>query len=453
MNKFNSKTGYSSLVISTLLTMIMLLVMYSPGVLAATPTVIPVYITDFGINQQRDSSGAITNRYLENDSGTLLIDIRMPAGPINESALRRSIARRLESELAQPPIGTERIEIQLIQRIGTIGYFDSGVQNRVDEFGRAAYGALAESFTDFRRRGLPYRVHAVVGSNGGKMLARSAPQLVTADANSFLDGVDLINSRGMYQDTANLIETVGPHKVRVFVTQDDFPAPDFPGRRSTAHLDVAMELSDTFPTMQTYFLNPVHEASSREVHILPMINPQARYKVSQHLASGWLIELPGVRDGNDLRRNLRRKVPADTASGSRWHSNMDGLSVLNGGQPTSRYRYRIPRELVQNLSHFGRRITQQPIESGVVRMTGQAETLLDQYTTVQTRRISSGLSPQRISDVYGENLLRSNGFTSRMISELDGSIGDVGGVDMDLEFHYQSEELGETRDRILNFSR
>lgn len=57
--------------------------------------------------------------------------------------------------------------------------------------------------------------------------------------------------------------------------------------------------------------------------------------------------------------------------------------------------------------------------TAAVRLTGQGQTLVDAWSTLQARRLHDGLSVLPITAMYGRSLLRANGVSERTIEALD----------------------------------
>lgn len=279
----------------------------------AQPHEITLYITDFGINQwnedlelSQDFRNA-SNRVFPDLPSEAQILIPMSADAANpfqsEQSLRSQIADAVTSKVeAGLDHGVTTFEIQLVQNINSMGYSNSDRQDLVNAFGKTAYRAIGDAIATLQARGIDVSGHAIAGSNGAKVLTENVDSLYIGNR-IYLDGVDLFDGRAFLTPAQDLIEAIGPGKVRIFNTRGDYPAPYTPiGFRSIGSFDTSVDLKDAYPNLKTYLLAPV--GMSRRfgsAHVAGMRLPGAQFAVSEYLGDGYLLELDRPFTGSDLR--------------------------------------------------------------------------------------------------------------------------------------------------------
>ena len=211
------------------------------------------HIVDHGIRQHHEDAMLPGQEY--SDQHTRLYDragvadvlLPMPSDEamrkMSDSQLQTYLKRGLNQGLLRGRKGgADVFEIQLVQNINALGYFDSDRQALVERFSRAAYGALGDVINEQATQVRSLNIDITAGSNGTVGLVKSAD--VIKPYAEHIRAVDLIDGRADYTRTLDLIDVVGAEKTSIFNARMDWPAPGPDGTRLHMFHDVMASIGN-----------------------------------------------------------------------------------------------------------------------------------------------------------------------------------------------------------------
>lgn len=274
---------------------------------------ITFYVTDFGINQWDTNLklGAdfrnAANAVFPELTRPAQILVPMPADPqwnmFSQTELTQHFADAIQAKVdAGLSQGLDTFEIQLVQNINSKGYADPFRQNKVNQFGAAAYTALGQVIDHVEAQGNRVGTYAIVGSNGTKVLTENVASW-QRHGKAYLHGVDFFDGRAFTTPTIATIEAVGADKVRFFNTKGDYPAPYTPvGMKSIGSYDSVRDIKDRFPNVTSYLLTPqTKKLAIGYGHVAGMRSSHAEFQVREYRGREGTYDLMQPVKGKDLR--------------------------------------------------------------------------------------------------------------------------------------------------------
>jgi hypothetical protein len=222
-----------------------------------------IYLTDLGINQWdpgmtwfQDFSTNVKQHVVPDvkPEGQILIpmpaDEDLPKTPQERAQWVQALAGQLAQHIAEnADVTGGRYEIQMVQNINTLGYFDFlDRQAKCDRFASDVYEALAIAKNRLRADFSP-TVRAIVGSNGGHVFAENVPKL----ADNPFDQAVLISPRAFFW---HVIGTYKAMNGNLSIINEGGDAPSLPSELPwmVANHDHAKEAKLMCPGLGLYFV-------------------------------------------------------------------------------------------------------------------------------------------------------------------------------------------------------
>lgn len=238
-------------------------------VISKTATkMVTLNITDFGINQKwkglktGDDFTLASNKVFNDIPKRGQILIVMPP----DNSFRNMTTEQMTKEIYKQVIprineglatGNKDFEIQIVQNINKLGYFDPNRQKLVNDFGEVAYKAIGMINDNIKTKGLSTNIYGYLGSNGTKIFNEniSAWKSYKSDWRHLNE----YDGRASKSSTIDMINELGAEKVHGFNTRGDLPAPnDMPfAKDSIGNHDVLKEVKKDIPGFQVTLLDPI----------------------------------------------------------------------------------------------------------------------------------------------------------------------------------------------------
>ncbi|MCP4367391.1 MAG: hypothetical protein GY797_04635 [Deltaproteobacteria bacterium] len=99
------------------------------------------------------------------------------------------------------------------------------------------------------------------------------------------------------------------------------------------------------------------------------------------------------------------------------------------------------QSIADSVAKAAREVTQPLFNMAVRVSSGQGKKIVDDWQTLQQRRIHHGLNVQSIKDIYGEKLLIENGFSRKMIQELDAEVHNLNKMSVNMKQDFGVQKI------------
>ncbi len=308
------------------------------------------YVTDFGINQYKDSvfktgsdfGQAYSSVFPTQSKDSQILIVMPPHEKMNEISYQQIKEKILTALKKRVDYGISKnvvtFELQIIEHIGTATYGNRKHQSAVNLFGKCAYEAIGELHIYLKDKGEQNIVfHGVFGSNGTKVFSENVNAW-----KSYMNDATFFDGRAFKTAMIETIKSIGAKNTRIFNTAGDYPAPNFPWIHSIGNHDVGKALKKQFPSLTVGWIDPLDRVdfigkghlaamkSDHEARFLVKFWKGDSYTEPMKISGAQLLPQVGVRMGtvSAVRQESGVSMQMDLKKGSVKNDASETLDTL-----------------------------------------------------------------------------------------------------------------------------